>query len=116
MECWKTVAMRPRHAAISPSEGAGCPSRRTSPASGGYRPDRIETSVDLPGAVAADQAQAAARFQAQVDPAQRAGAAEPLVDPRRLDRRRGLRLGGGDNRFAHRCSGRELQTPPWALP
>src|SRR5580704_16486627 len=48
MECWNTVAMRPRHAAISPSEGAGCPSRRTSPASGGYRPDRIETRVDLP--------------------------------------------------------------------
>ncbi len=98
--------------------GAGRPSKRTSPASGATRPDRIETRVDLPGAVAADQAQAAARLQAQVDAAQRAGAAEPLVDPRRLDRRRGLRVGGGDNRFC--ASGtqdaEELQTPPWALP
>src|SRR5580704_14742938 len=48
MECWNTAVIRPRHAAMSPSEGAGRPSRRTSPASGATRPDRIETRVDLP--------------------------------------------------------------------
>ena len=48
MECWNTVAMRARQAATSPSEGAGWPSKLTSPASGGTRPLRIETSVDLP--------------------------------------------------------------------
>src|SRR5580692_2326691 len=40
--------MRARQAATSPSEGAGWPSKLTSPASGGTMPLRMETSVDLP--------------------------------------------------------------------
>ena len=48
MECWNTVAMRLRQAAMSPSEGAGCPSNSTSPSSAAVIPDRIETIVDLP--------------------------------------------------------------------
>ena len=86
MECWKTVAIRPRQAAMSPSEGAG---RAVEAHLARVR--RVEAAQDrdqrgLARAVAADQAEAAAGLQAQVHAAQRAGAAEPLVDPRRLGR------------------------------
>src|SRR6266702_2188503 len=48
IECWNTVAMRARQAVTSTSEGAGWPSKLTSPASGGMMPLRMDTSVDLP--------------------------------------------------------------------
>src|SRR6516225_11385127 len=56
----------------------------------------------LARAIAPDQAEALGGLQAQVHAAQRVRPAEPLVDPRRLDRWRGWGVrGGGDYRFMH---------------
>jgi len=48
IECWNTVAIHLRHRLTSPTRGASSPASRTVPESGDSRPDRIDTTVDLP--------------------------------------------------------------------
>ena len=98
MECWNTVAIWRRQAADRAQgrsrdavEAHLAAIRRVDAAQDG---DQGGLACPVP----ADQAQAAARPQGEIDPAQGLGAAELLVDSRCLGRRDGGR-GSGARRF-----------------
>ena len=109
IECWNTVAIRPRHAATSPSEGAGWPSKRTSPASGGTIPLRMDTSVDLPAPLRPTRPRQRPRCRLSSTPR------SACVEPNRLWIPAALAAGiTGSLIGAHAAD--ELHTPPCAWP